>query len=149
MTVKLATPVPELLALNVPLKVAAKLLLPAIGTVCVIVRVNVPEALMGPLPLKNVWNSPKLEPVGVFKLVDPRPVNVIMRAFPMPPRKVTAFVPLPVHPAQVKVPEVENVTGAALASDIPSDSTASSDALARVALDTAVILVTLFSPPRW
>ena len=31
--VKLTTPVPELLALNVPLNVAEKLLLPAVGTV--------------------------------------------------------------------------------------------------------------------
>ena len=53
-TVKLTTPVPELLALKVPLKVAAKLWLPATGTVCVIVSVKVPEALMTPVPLTNV-----------------------------------------------------------------------------------------------
>ena len=52
--VKLTTPVPELLALNVPLKVAEKLSLPATGTVWVIVRVKVPEMLMAPLPLTNV-----------------------------------------------------------------------------------------------
>ena len=52
--VKFTTPVPELLALNVPLKVAEKLLLPAIGTVCVIVSVNVPEAAITPLPEKKV-----------------------------------------------------------------------------------------------
>ena len=53
-TVKFTTPVPELLAENVPLNVAEKELLPADGTVCVIVRVNVPEALMTPLPEKKV-----------------------------------------------------------------------------------------------
>jgi len=53
-TVKFTTPDPELLALNNPVKVAAKLSLPAIGTLCVIVKVNVPEAAIAPLPLKNV-----------------------------------------------------------------------------------------------
>ena len=53
-TVKLTTPLPELLALNVPLKVAEKLSLPAVGTVCVTVRVKVPEALITPVPLTNV-----------------------------------------------------------------------------------------------
>ena len=52
--VKLTTPEPELLALNVPLKVAEKLLLPAIGIVCVMVSVKVPEAAITPLPEKNV-----------------------------------------------------------------------------------------------
>ena len=52
-TVKFTTPVPELLLLNVPLNVAEKLLLPAVGTVCVIVRVKVPEAEAPPL-LTNV-----------------------------------------------------------------------------------------------
>lgn len=51
--VKLTTPVPELLAVNVPLKVAAKLSLPAIGIVCVIVSVNVPDAVAPP-PLTKV-----------------------------------------------------------------------------------------------
>jgi len=86
----------------------------------VIVSVNVPDALTGPLPLKNVWKLPKLEPVGVFRLVDPRPVNVIIRALPMPPRKVTEFVPLPEQPAQVKVPDVVNVTGSAFAVEAPN-----------------------------
>ena len=53
-TVKLTTPEPELLALKLPLNVAEKLLLPAVGTVCVIVSVNVPETLMAPLPLTKV-----------------------------------------------------------------------------------------------
>ena len=52
--VKLTMPLPELLALNVPLKVAEKLLLPAIGTVWVMVNVKVPEAAITPLPEKNV-----------------------------------------------------------------------------------------------
>jgi len=52
--VKLTTPVPELLALKVPLNVAEKLPLPAVGTVCVIVRVKVPLAAMTPVPLTNV-----------------------------------------------------------------------------------------------
>ena len=52
--VKLTTPLPELLALNKPVKVAEKLSLPAIGTVWVIVRVNVPDVLMAPLPLTKV-----------------------------------------------------------------------------------------------
>jgi len=72
----------------------------------------------------------------VFKLVDPSPVKVIMRALPMPPRNVTELLPLPAHPAQVKVPEVENVTGSALASDIPSDAIARSNALMMDALKT-------------
>ena len=53
-TLKLTTPLPELLALKVPENVAPKLSLPAVGTVCVIVSVNVPEAAMTPLPLKKV-----------------------------------------------------------------------------------------------
>src|SRR6185503_6164653 len=59
-----------------------------------------------------------------------------MRALPMPPRKVTELVPLPAHPAQVKVPEVENVTGSAFASAIPSDTIARSNALMMDALKT-------------
>jgi hypothetical protein len=132
--VKLTTPVPELLALNVPLKVAEKLSLPAIGTVCVMVSVKVPEAFITPLPETKVWKLPKLEPVGVFRLVDPRPVNVIMRALPMPPKKVTELVPLPEQPTHVKVPEVEKVTGSALASDVASVIIARSNALISVAL---------------
>jgi hypothetical protein len=100
-------------------KVELKLSLPPDGTVWVIVRVNVPEAATLPLPLKNVWKLPKLEPVGVFKLVDPKPVNVIIRALPMPPKKVTELLPLPAHPAQVKVPDVEKVTGSAFAVEAP------------------------------
>ena len=53
-TVKLTTPVPELLALNVPENVAAKLSLPATGTVWVMVSVKVPEAPIAPLPEKKV-----------------------------------------------------------------------------------------------
>ena len=136
--VKFTTPLPELLALKVPLKVAAKLSLPAIGTVCVIVSVNVPDALTGPLPLKNVWKLPKLEPVGVFKLVEPKPVNVIMSALPMF-RKVTELVPLPPQPAHVKVPDVEKVTGSALAADVLSVTIARSNALIRVALKMRAI----------
>ena len=56
----------------------------------------------------------------MFKLVEPKPVNVIMSALPMPPRKVTELVPLPAHPAQVKVPDVEKVTGSAFASVLPN-----------------------------
>lgn len=84
-----------------------------------IVRVNVPEAAMAPIPLTKVWKLPKLEPVGVFKLVDPRPVNVIIKALLLPPRNVTELVPLPEQPAQVKVPEVENVIGSAFAVAAP------------------------------
>ena len=53
-TVKLTTPVPELLALNVPENVAAKLSLPAVGIVWVMVSVKVPEAFTAPLPEKKV-----------------------------------------------------------------------------------------------
>src|SRR6185503_6556481 len=74
---------------------------------------------MTPFPLTKVWKLPKLEPVGVFKLVDPRPVNVIIKALPLPPRNVTELVPLPEQPAQVKVPEVENEIGSAFAVAAP------------------------------
>ena len=80
---------------------------------------NVPDAAMTPLPLKNVWKLPKLEPVGVFRLVDPKPVNVIISALPMPPRKVTELEPLPAQPPQVKIPEVLKVTGSAFAVEAP------------------------------
>jgi len=119
-TVKFTTPEPEFDAENDPVNVAEKLLLPAIGAVWVTVSVKVPEAAIAPLPLKKVWKLPRLEPVGVLKLVDPKPVNVIINALPIPPRKVTELVPLPAHPAQVKVPEVEKVTGSALAFDVPT-----------------------------
>lgn len=118
-TVKLTTPEPELDAENRPVKVAEKLSLPGVGTVWVIVRVNVPDAAMAPLPLTNVWKLPKLEPVGVLKLVDPKPVNVIISALLMPPRKVTELDPLPAQPPQVKTPDVENVTGSAFAVEAP------------------------------
>ena len=80
--------------------------------------------------------------MGVFRDVDPKPVKVIMRALPMPPRNVTELVPLPAQPAHVKVPDVEKVTGSALASDVPSESTASSNALIRVAFN----IFAMFSP---
>ena len=53
-TVKFTTPLPELLALNNPVKVDEKLSLPAIGTVWVMVSVKVPEAAIVPLPEKKV-----------------------------------------------------------------------------------------------
>ena len=81
----------------------------------------------------------------MFKLVDPSPVKVIMRALPMPPRKVTELVPLPAHPAQVKTPDVENVTGSAFASAIPSDTIARSNALMRDVLKTPFMVAPLFS----
>src|ERR1051325_5590045 len=112
------------------------------------VSVKVPEAAIAPLPEKKVWKLPKLEPVGVFKLVDPRPVNVIMRALPMPPRKVTELVPLPAQPAHVKVPEVEKVTGSALASDWASVTIARSNALIRVALNKPAMFTPLCLCPR-
>jgi hypothetical protein len=74
---------------------------------------------MLPVPLTKTWKLPKLEPVGVFKLVDPRPVKVINKALPMPPRKVTELLPLPEQPPQVKVPDVEKVTGSAFAVEAP------------------------------
>ena len=112
------------------------------------VNVKVPEAAITPLPEKNVWKLPKLEPVGVFRLVDPRPVNVIMRALPIPPRKVTELVPLPEHPPQVKVPDVEKVTGSALASDVAIVTIASSNAAIRVALKGLAMLTPLLNSPR-
>lgn len=145
-TVKLTTPVPELLALNDPEKVAPKLLLPAIGTVWVMVSVKVPEAFITPFPETKVWKLPKLEPVGVFRLVDPRPVNVIMRALPMPPKKVTELVPLPAQPPHVKVPDVEKVTGSALASAVAKVSIASSNAPISVPLKTPAMLFPFVSP---
>ncbi len=128
---KLTTPEPELEAENMPVKVELKLSLPADGIVWVIVSVKVPEAAMVPLPLKKVWKLPKLEPVGVFKLVVPRPVNVIIKAFPEPPKKVTELVPLPVQPPQVKVPDVLNVTGSACAAEAPNANRAASRAVIR------------------
>jgi hypothetical protein len=140
-TVKFTTPDPELLAENNPVKVAEKESLPAIGTVCVMVSVNVPDAAIVPVPEKNVWKLPKLVPVGVFKLVDPRPVKVIMIALPMPPKKVTELVPLPAQPAHVKVPDVEKVTGSAFALDVPNAITASRSTPITVALKISSIFV--------
>jgi hypothetical protein len=117
---KLTTPVPELLAEKVPLKVAEKLSLPATGTVWVTVSVNVPDELIAPFPDTKVWKLPKLLPVGVFNEVVPKPVNVSMNALPIPPRNVTELVPLPAQPAQVKTPEVEKVTGSAFAAETPN-----------------------------
>ena len=141
---KLTTPEPELEAENRPVKVAAKLSLPAIGTVWVIVSVKVPEAAMEPLPLKKVWKLPRLEPVGVFKLVDPKPVNVIIRALPMPPKKVTELVPLPAHPAQVKVPDVVKVTGSAFAVEAPNAIRPASRAVIRDVFSKRVMVVVPF-----
>ena len=143
-TVKLTTPEPEFEAENRPVKVAEKLSLPGIGAVWVIVRVKVPEAAMAPLPLKKVWKLPRLEPVGVFKLVDPRPVNVIIKALPMPPKNVTELVPLPAHPAQVKVPDVEKVTGSALAVEAPKAIKPASRAVIRNVFSKRAMLVVPF-----
>ena len=60
----------------------------------------------------------------------------------MPPRKVTELVPLPEQPTHVKVPDVEKVTGSALASDVPSATIARSNALIRVALK----ILAMFAP---
>ena len=92
---KVTTPVPEFEAEKLPLNVAEKLSEPADGTVCVMVSVKVPEAPLKPVPDTKVWKLPKLDPVGVFKAVEPRPVKVIISALPIPPEKVTEFVPLP------------------------------------------------------
>ena len=143
---KFTTPEPELLAENNPVKVAEKESLPATGTDCVMVSVNVPDAAIEPLPEKNVWKLPKLVPVGVFKLVDPRPVKVIMSALPMPPKKVTEFVPLPAQPPQVKVPDVVKVTGSAFALAVPSAITARSSAPIAVVLKSCSIVL-LFAWP--
>ena len=143
-TVKFTTPDPELLAENNPVKVAEKESLPAIGTVCVMVRVNVPDAAIEPVPETNVWKLPKLEPVGVFKLVEPRPVKVIMSALPMPPKKVTELVPLPAQPPHVKVPDVEKVTGSAFALDVPNAITTSRSTPITVALKISSIFVSSF-----
>ena len=86
-----------------------------------IVRVNVPDTA-APLPLTKTWKLPKLEPVGVSKLVSVvRPVKVINTELPIPtPGKVTALLPLPVQGgAQVKTPDVLNVTGSAFAVEAP------------------------------
>ena len=79
----------------------------------------------------------------MFKEVEPRPVNVIMTALPMPPRKVTEFVPLPEQPTHVNVPDVEKVTGSAFASEAPSASIATSKELIKVALKMVAMLLPL------
>ena len=145
--VKFTTPVPELLAEKVPLKVAENESLPATGIVCVMVRVNVPDTAIAPVPEKNVWKFPKLEPVGVFKLVEPRPVKVIITALPMPPKNVTELVPLPEHPPHVKTPDVENVTGSAFALEVASATVASNSALIRVVLKMVDICFPLIESP--
>ena len=146
--VKFTTPDPELLAEKVPLKVAENELLPATGTVCVMVRVNVPDTFITPFPEKNVWKFPKLEPVGVFKLVEPRPVKVIIMALPWPPKNVTELVPLPEHPPHVKTPDVENVTGSAFALEVASATVARSRALIRFVLKMVDICFPLLESPR-
>jgi hypothetical protein len=109
------------------------------------VSVNVPDALTGPVPLKNVWKLPKLEPVGVFRLVDPRPVKVIMNALPKLV-KVTEFVPLPAQPAQVKVPDVVNVTGSAFAVEAPiAMKPASTAAITIVFINRAMLFISPLS----
>lgn len=103
---------------------------------------------MTPVPLTKVWKLPKLEPVGVFKLVDPRPVNVIINALPMPPKKVTEFVPLPEQPAQVKVPDVEKVTGSAFAVDAPTAMKPASRTVIRVVFINRAMCVYPLSVPN-
>ena len=112
-----------------------------------IVRVKVPEAAMAPAPLKKVWKLPRLEPVGVFKLVDPRPVNVIINALPAPPKKVTELLPLPAQPAQVKVPDVVKVTGSAFAEDAPIAMRPASSAVIRVVFINRAMFRYPFSVP--
>src|SRR5262245_27411871 len=56
----------------------------------------------------------------------------------MPPRNVTELVPLPEHPPQVKTPEVEKVTGSALARDTPRNATTTSRAHRRAIPGTPV-----------
>ena len=79
----------------------------------------------------------------MFKDVEPRPVNVIMTALPIPPKKVTEFVPLPLQPAHVKVPDVVKVTGSAFASEAPNASIATSRELIKVALKIVAMLLPL------
>ena len=142
-TVKLTTPVPELDAENDPLNVAEKESLPATGTVCVIVSVNVPDTLMAPVPETKVWKLPKLLPVGVFREVEPRPVKVIMTALPIPPANVTELVPLPAQPPQVKTPDVEKVTGSAFAFDVARVTTANRSAPITAAFVKPTIFILL------
>jgi hypothetical protein len=132
-TLKLTTPLPELLALKLPLNVAENESLPAVGTVWVIVSAKVPEALMTlPLPDTNVWKLPKLEPVGVFSEVDPRPVKVSINALSVSPKKVTEFDPLPAQPTHVNMPDVLKVIGSAFAGEGLNPATITSNATANV-----------------
>lgn len=114
-----------------------------------IVRVNVPDAAMDPVPLTKVWKLPRLEPVGVFKLVDPKPVNVIINALPMPPRKVTEFEPLPEQPAQVKVPDVVKVTGSAFAVEAPIAMKPASTAVITIVFMNRAMFVIPLSMPQF
>ena len=82
--------------------------------------------------------------MGVFKEVEPNPVNVSMNAFPCPPRNVTEFVPLPLQPAHVNVPEVENVTGSAFAIDVANVTITITTKLIRVAFNIPAIILLLF-----
>lgn len=68
-------------------------------------------------------------------------MNVIIRALPIPPRKVTEFVPLPAQPAHVKVPDVEKVVGSAFASDVASVVIATRKAVIKVALKRCAMYV--------
>ena len=70
-----------------------------------------------------------------------------MRALPRPPVKVTEFVPLPVQPAHVNVPDVEKVTGSAFASDAPNASIATSITPIRVALKIVAMFCSLIVTP--
>ena len=82
--------------------------------------------------------------MGVFKLVEPSPVKVSIIALPMPPRKVTEFVPLPVQPPQVKTPDVENVTGSAFVIEVASATVVQNSAAINIAF---MILTIVFSFP--
>ena len=79
----------------------------------------------------------------MFKLVEPRPVNVIMSALPPPPRNVTELVPLPAQPAHVKIPDVEKVTGSAFAFDVARATVARRSTLIRATMKMTAIIVSL------
>jgi hypothetical protein len=53
-----------------------------------------------------------------------------MNAFPIPPKKVTEFVPLPAQPTHVKIPDVLKVIGSALAGEGLNPATTTSNATA-------------------
>jgi hypothetical protein len=59
----------------------------------------------------------------------------------MPPKNVTALVPLPEQPAQVKVPDVVNVTGSAFAVDAANDIIPTSRAVIRDVFNKRVMFV--------